>query len=156
MRLFLEGALEGKTEIQKLLLPQVISLNPHSAERARQNAELFSRMGFDIREFGENSFIIHSVPVFIRREAKQVLNEVLSELTCEPEPQDKTHRVIVSLACHSAIKSGDKLSSEEVRELIKEVKNLKTPYCPHGRPALILIKWEDIDSQFGRRQGLKN
>jgi DNA mismatch repair protein MutL len=141
----------AKIETQKLLLPQVINLNPHSAEVLKQNMSLFLKLGFDIKEFGENSFIIHSCPTFIKKEASQVLNQVIAEIVSQDKPEDKDHTIIASLACHSAIKSGDRLSPEEIKELIEEVKNLSPPYCPHGRPALIKIKWQDIEREFGRK-----
>jgi len=61
------------------------------------------------------------------------------------------NKIAASLACHAAIKSGDSLTSDEVKNLIAEIKKLKTPYCPHGRPVLIRIKWNDLEKQFGRK-----
>ncbi len=141
----------GKGEVQRLLLPEVINLNPKSAEILRQNIDLFFQLGFEIREFGENSFVVHTRPQFLHIPVAKLIEEVIADIIAEEKVEDKTHKIIASLACHSAIKAGDSLAPEEIKNLISEVKKLNTPYCPHGRPVLIKIKWQDIEKEFRRR-----
>lgn len=145
-------AISGKQlEVQRLLLPEVINLNLREAIFLKENLEIFNKLGFEIKEFGENSFVVHTTPIFINKSGKEIIKEVLSEVISEDKIEDKFHKIIASLACHSAIKSGDKLSPQEIDNLITEVKKLDTPYCPHGRPALVLIKWYDLEKQFKRK-----
>ena len=138
-------------EVQKLLLPEVINLSLKETLWLRENIEIFNQLGFGIKEFGQNSFIVNTRPLFLKQSPRQIIGEVLSEIIQQGKAEDKLHKIIASLACHAAIKSGDKLSQEEVEELIKNVKKLKTPYCPHGRPVRIVLKWKDLDKQFGRK-----
>jgi DNA mismatch repair protein MutL len=148
----LKDAWEGKgIEVQRLLLPEVLNLDLKTATFLRQNLDLFSRIGFEIREFGENSFIIQTKPQLLKGKPKDIIKEVISELLEKEEIKDMFEAIIASLACHSAVKSGDELSKEEIHKLVQEVKDLDRPYCPHGRPAWIVIKWEDIEKRFGRR-----
>jgi len=81
----------------------------------------------------------------------KLIEEVIADIIAEDKVEDKTHKIIASLACHSAVKAGDSLAPEEIKNLISEVKKLNTPYCPHGRPALIKIKWQDVEKEFRRR-----
>ncbi len=137
---------DNRQEVQRLLLPEVVNLNPADAQLLKDNMGVFVRLGFELKEFGENSFIVHTRPVFLDRSPAEVIKSVLSET----EDVSKEQKVLASLACHAAIKSGDRLSPEEAENLIKEVQDLSTPYCPHGRPALVIIKWQDLQRQFGR------
>jgi len=141
----------GRVEIQRLLLPEIINLNPKSAQILKQNVDLFLKLGFEIKEFGENSFVVHTRPQFLNGSVVKLIEEVIADIITEDKVEDKTYRIIASLACHSAVKAGDSLAPEEIKNLISEVKKLNTPYCPHGRPALIKIKWREIEREFGRR-----
>jgi DNA mismatch repair protein MutL len=56
-----------------------------------------------------------------------------------------------SYACHSAIRSGDRLSPATMQALISQLLTTKSPYfCPHGRPVMIQIPLEELDKRFGR------
>ena len=56
-----------------------------------------------------------------------------------------------SYSCHTAIKSGDKLSEREMRLLIDQLFATSMPYvCPHGRPIVIKISLDEFDRRFGR------
>lgn len=145
-------AREGKElEVERLLLPEVINLNLREAILLKENLEIFKQLGFEVKEFGETSFIVHSRPVFLKKSPQQIIKEVISELVLEEKVENKYHKLISSLACHSAVRSGDNLSQQEVERLIQEVKKLEVPYCPHARPALILIPWKEIEKEFKRR-----
>jgi len=148
---FLSCLENRQPEVQKLLLPEVINLNLKEAIFLKDNFEVFNKLGFEIKEFGENSFVLHTRPVFLQLGSKEIIKEVISEIIADGEAEDKLSKMAASLACHAAIKSGDSLTKDEVANLITEVKNLKTPYCPHGRPVLIRITWNDLEKQFGRK-----
>jgi DNA mismatch repair protein MutL len=56
-----------------------------------------------------------------------------------------------SFACHTAIRSGDRLSLETMNALIDQLFATKSPYfCPHGRPVIINVPLEELDKRFGR------
>ncbi|MDP8233511.1 MAG: DNA mismatch repair endonuclease MutL [Candidatus Saelkia tenebricola] len=147
---FINTKIGEKLETQRLLLPEVVNLDLKEAVFLKENFEIFDNLGFEIKEFGTNSFIVHTRPVLLKLEPKEIIKEVISEVIMGMSPEDKFHKIAASLACHAAIKSGDRLNKNEVEELLKKVKNLKTPYCPHGRPVVVLIKWNDINKQFKR------
>jgi len=148
---FLSCLENRQPEVQKLLLPEVINLDLKEAIFLKENFEIFNKLGFEIKEFGENSFIVYTRPVFLQSEPKEIIKEVIAEIIADGEAEDRLNKIAASLACHAAIKSGDSLTSDEVKNLIAEIKKLKTPYCPHGRPVLIRIKWNDLEKQFGRK-----
>jgi DNA mismatch repair protein MutL len=143
---------EEKIEKEKLLLPIVINLDVSQATLLKENIEFLNKCGIDIQEFGENSFILRAKPVWLKKDLNKLLNEVISDLSSDyPKDLEKRkHRLIDTLACHSAVKKGDKLSPAEIEKLIIDLKNTKTPYCPHGRPAIIKISWDRIEREFLR------
>jgi len=54
-------------------------------------------------------------------------------------------------ACHSAVRAGQSLNTEEIREIILELSATKGKYnCCHGRPSMMRIRKEDIDRSVGR------
>jgi DNA mismatch repair protein MutL len=56
------------------------------------------------------------------------------------------------MACKAAIKSGDKLTAEEIAELLKQrAKVERSSNCPHGRPTTLRLSIQELERQFGRR-----
>ena len=54
-------------------------------------------------------------------------------------------------ACKAAIKAGDPLVREEMQELINRLFSTKHPYyCPHGRPIIIQMSLDELDTRFER------
>ena len=58
-----------------------------------------------------------------------------------------------SIACHGAIKAGQVLNDDEIRELIRQLEQTALPNtCPHGRPTLIEMNFRELEKKFGRSQ----
>ena len=81
--------------------------------------------------------------------------EALDELIDNPSatPADRTSRVI-QMACKHAVKGGERLPEESVKQLIRDVIDQKvTPTCPHGRPLMVQITRMELEKRFRRIQG---
>ena len=64
---------------------------------------------------------------------------------------DARERLIATIACHGAIKSGEHLSEREMRHLIRQLNRSATPaICPHGDPIIVSISRAELDRRFGR------
>jgi len=64
---------------------------------------------------------------------------------------DRTRAVKAMIACRSAIRAGDPLSPEEIRQLIIDLQRTDNPYiCPHGQPIIIGISHMELDKRFER------
>ena len=58
---------------------------------------------------------------------------------------------IASMSCKAAVKGNQKLSRQEVEELINELLTLENPYhCPHGRPTIISMSKYELEKKFKR------
>jgi DNA mismatch repair protein MutL len=60
--------------------------------------------------------------------------EAISAMRGTALGMSREERILVTIACHSAVTLGDKLSQEEIEPLIKEWLTSRYPAtCPHGR-----------------------
>ena len=58
---------------------------------------------------------------------------------------------VASMSCKAAVKGNNRLSAQEVDELIAELLTLDNPYhCPHGRPTIIAMTKHDLEKKFKR------
>lgn len=140
---------------QNLLIPETIECGAYEAMILKDNLDYLNAIGFDIEEFGSDSFILRSVPaVSSRVPAKQLILDIVSELQTlgkSTQVETKQENIRKLIACHSAIKAGDKLTPQEINQLIKDLYSTQNPFtCPHGRPTMIRITEEELIKRFGR------
>ncbi|MGB9812371.1 MAG: DNA mismatch repair endonuclease MutL [Thermovenabulum sp.] len=137
--------------VQELLVPQIFKLTYSEMEFFKTTVDIFKSNGFDVDIFGDDSIIIRAVPfTFGIPKEPSYIKEVLDELKEEGFPKDK-EKIIASLACHSAIKAGEKLNIEEMDKLIKMLLKTENPYnCPHGRPTIISFSLYELEKKFKR------
>ena len=140
---------------QQLLVSVSISLKYKQAKILTDNLKAFKLYGFDIEAIGKDTFMINGVPDFLTgRNAESVLIEVIEQLE-EDMPnsntvKDKADTIIKTIACHSAVRAGDELNYELMLILINEFIECDLPYCPHGRPGIIKITFDELDKKFKR------
>ena len=149
-----EDALDSEGEAsQHLLVPLTVSVNPVEMEAYRQAREQFERLGFGIREFGPGSLLVDAIPPGLRNWGDgdlfhQILSELIEELDARSEVRDA---VAASMACHTSIRAGERLSTREMEKLVERLLNAREPFsCPHGRPILIKIPLRELDRLFHR------
>jgi DNA mismatch repair protein MutL len=76
------------------------------------------------------------------------LREVLDSAEGKTDWREKA---AVSLACHGAVRAGQILSDDEMRELVRQLEKTSSPHtCPHGRPTLIHLSSGQLSKEFGR------
>ncbi len=139
-------------EVQGLLEPLLLEVDRHQREAMEHGGEALSSYGFAVEPFGEGSYLVRAVPALLRGEGvRPALEEVLSSLEKGGEAE-WPRRIATSLACHGAVRAGQSLSQEEMRELLRGLEGCEQPYiCPHGRPVMLHFSSAHIDKQFGRR-----
>jgi DNA mismatch repair protein MutL len=139
---------------QKLLFPETVELSPEEEEVVEEHIEDIRRVGFDIRKFGERTYVVEAVPALLREGAKQaLLAEIVDEIIeLRSKSEDMRHVIAASVACKAALKAGDRLNDDEVDSLISRLFETRMPFaCPHGRPTMIRLSWEEIERRFLRR-----
>jgi DNA mismatch repair protein MutL len=141
---------------EKFLLPLTMELSTEESFILSSHLEAFESMGFEIDLIGERAFAIRSVPSFLGREdAKEGVREILDELSLvggEGKGTETLRAILVTLACHSAIRGNFTLRREEMEELVETLYpfNLSST-CPHGRPIFILFDRDELNKRFKRK-----
>jgi len=143
---------QKKIEVQGLLQPITIDLSPREEETMKASKESLTEFGFTIDHFGNRSYLIRAVPAPVARtNIVEIISALLDSLASRESLNPWEERIAQSLACHGAIRAGQQLSHEEMRELIKELEQTKQPRaCPHGRPTMIHLSGRQLEKEFGR------
>lgn len=139
---------------QLLLEPVPLRLSPGQLAAYAEQAELFARLGFIIEPFGGGTLLLRAVPpALVDADPVRVLLDVLDEMQDEHR-QGTTYgeAALWSVACRSAIKAGQPLSTDEMVELVRQLEATSSPQtCAHGRPTMIHLSVSQLERQFGRR-----
>lgn len=145
---------ENTLVAQPLLVPYVLNLNYQEWVFIHDNLSILFSLGFDIEEFGNNSFKVNSVPVLLRDiNIAEFFNSVLHDINnnISLKKTDLMEEYLAKSACRSAVKANDILSRGEVDILLNQ---LSTPdqvlLCPHGRPIVLRITHTEIEKWFKR------
>ena len=142
-----------KLESQQLLIPQKIEVTAVEKSIISENQEIFSEFGFDIDQFSDNEMLLRSVPVFdFREDVKNVLQKLLEDLKNENEIKDLRENIIISMSCKGAVKAGQKLDMDEMRNMVRRLHEVGKYTCPHGRPIIVKLTKNDLDKMFGRKK----
>ena len=138
---------------QTVLFPQTLSLQPDEYSNLLNIIPYLEKIGFKLREFGENSVIIEGVPIDVNwGSEREVISEILEKYMHNSDLDASFIDYIAStFACKAAVKAGDPLTLEERKHLIDKLFATKHPYyCPHGRPIIINLSIDDLDKRFER------
>lgn len=140
-----------ETEVQGLLEPITVDLTAQQSEFIEVIGESLLEVGFNLEQFGERTYLLRTVPAFIRRQdIMPVLLEILDSAG-ELQRTEWQERIAASLACHGAIKAGQTLSQIEMEELVNQLEKSSSPRtCPHGRPTMIHLSASQLEKEFGR------
>jgi DNA mismatch repair protein MutL len=148
---FLARLAGGPAASQPLLLPETLELDPPQAAAASDHTERLAALGFEIEEFGPRAVRVLAAPVETpASRVPEAVRELLAVLA-DARPQDLVEKAAASLACHSAVRFGDRLDPTEQRRLLRELEEAENSItCPHGRPTRLILDWQDLKRHFRR------
>ena len=141
-----------KSSTQQELFPKTIEFNPVDFALVKELETDIKAMGFDISEFGKNTFIIHGIPADTADSDSVALLEGLIENYKQNMIELKSNKrenLARSMARNLSIKSGKNLTQEEMNNLIDELFACKMPYsAPNGKPTITTFSSDDLDKRF--------
>jgi DNA mismatch repair protein MutL len=142
---------ERKPEVQGLLEPATLEVTPRQDAIMRSCLEHLANFGFTLEAFGDRTYLVRTVPSIVAGDDwSGMLKELLDTLAGE-ERSKWEERMVASIACHGAIKSGQTLSDEEMGSLVRQLEQTDNPHtCPHGRPTIIKLSAAQLEREFGR------
>ncbi len=141
---------------QILLVPEVVDLDETSVIHLADRAEELAEMGLVLEPFGPGAVVVREVPVLLGKlDIKGLVRDLADDLASMDEAlslKEKLDDVCGTMACHGSVRSGRRLTSEEMNALLREME--ATPHsgqCNHGRPTYVELKLHDIEKLFGRK-----
>jgi DNA mismatch repair protein MutL len=140
---------------QALLTPEVATLPPQSAHLLLTQLPVLKHFGFDVEEFGPNTFQVRAMPVlFMGSNPAAALRALVEDFEEDETPlQNEVEARLAARVCkRMAVKAGQILTSDEQRALLIDLEACNSPRtCPHGRPTMIHLSVDMLERQFGRR-----
>ncbi|MGF7138369.1 DNA mismatch repair endonuclease MutL [Roseimarinus sediminis] len=137
---------------QQLLFPQTLEMNSSDATLLVSMLPDLNAIGFDIREFGPETFIINGIPGFLHdTNAKGIIEKMLEDYksTAGNLKEQAREHLAMSLAIASAVDYDYPMSKEEAGALIDSLFACQTPnYSPAGKPVLEIIPLEEIEKKL--------
>lgn len=151
----LEGLKTREYTSQNISPPIILELSMREAELLISHMDSFARIGFEIENFGPDSYAVCAVPDNLFGIAKkELLTEMIDSLSDEIYTgltPDMIDEKIASMSCKAAVKGNMRLSAAEADALVGELLELENPYhCPHGRPTIISMTKRELEKKFKR------
>lgn len=141
---------------QPLLTPLQLELDYRESAVLAEHVELLASLGFDLAEFGGNTYCVEAVPDFLaQNDAEDVIRGFLDDLLNEQAPREAARRhehLLHTLACRAAAKFGRRLSTVEQHALLRDLLSTDgASACAHGRPTMIRLTFSELEQKFGRK-----
>jgi len=146
-----------KIEIQTLLFPVTVEFSPQETQLMIEHLERLKELGLDLEIFGNNGFLLRSVPAMLKDDNHvQLLQEIMDSLPSGGGSgsvlSEKYEETVIMMACRKAIKVNQPLHTDQIKKLLYDLEQTQMPYtCPHGRPIALLFPMDEILKRFLRK-----
>lgn len=137
---------------QKVMFPKTLDLSTTDALLLRGILDEVNQLGFEIAEFGGNSFVVHGTPADLAgshtEEAllEKLLAQYKDNLDLRLGTQDNLAR---SMARSAALRRGQALTVREMQDLVDQLFACSHPYAsPSGRKCIVRFDLDDLKKQF--------
>jgi DNA mismatch repair protein MutL len=149
---YLQAMQQQKGAAQQQLFPRTLTLSPIDAALLQEILEQINLLGFDIQEFGANTFVINGLPSELagKRDEVKVIESLLEQykrnLNLKLDIQENIAR---AMARSAAIKPGQALSAQEMQALIDKLFACEVPFkSPSGKNCFITFELESLAKRF--------
>jgi DNA mismatch repair protein MutL len=143
---------EKQVSTQTQLFPKTLHFSPSDAYILKEILPEINRLGFDVQEFGNETFIVHGLPSDWKqgKDEQKIIESLLEQYKIEIDFQlDISERIARSLARSAAVKKSTPLSIREMHEVIDQLFACAMPFkSPTGRNCFISFDLEDLQKQF--------
>lgn len=152
---FREKTLAGAVEIQRLLVPETVDLAPSEAAAVLEYRQTLAEMGILVEPFGGSTLLVQGYPAMLGKvQPAELLRQVAAQIATNERPlqrRDVLDELLHMMSCKAAIKTGDRLSQEEIAALLEHRHLVQdSHHCPHGRPTTLVFTREELDKRFKR------
>lgn len=142
-------------QVQRLLVPAVVEVTPNELAWLESVQDQLASEGLVLEPFGPNSVAVQGMPtVLARTDPKQLVRALAMGESEDGKSAIGEHIAerFHSMACRGSVMSGDRLTDEEIEELLRVAATLDHPHnCPHGRPTVLTFSSAELERYFRRR-----
>ncbi|HEV2751268.1 MAG TPA: DNA mismatch repair endonuclease MutL [Gemmatimonadales bacterium] len=139
---------------QRLLLPLTLELTPPELDAVDAHRELLRRVGYEVEPFSGRGVAVHTAPnPHPRFDAARCFGELVADLAGGRFGgwANRLERFAATYACRAAIKAGQRLDVDEMRELVTRLLAATLPaHDVHGRPTIVQLPKDELERRFGR------
>ncbi len=150
----LEQIKNANVVAQRLLMPEILEYSFELIAKIDEAKDIFKSIGLEISDFGKGYIIVHSMPQVLMKTktTKESIKKIIDLVLENPHLSKELllREIVASIACHSAIKAGQKLHNNEIKELLDKIIEEQVHHCPHGRPIALRLDLNDLYKSFKR------
>jgi DNA mismatch repair protein MutL len=140
---------------QALLFPVSVEVTASDAAFVEEEQAALAALGLDVRAIGPTTVAVHALPRLLSRaRPEHVVRDLIAEVTRSGGRgfSNAVDLVLATMACHGSVRAGDRLSPSEASALLLSLDQVDfSGHCPHGRPIVTRIGWDELERKVGRR-----
>lgn len=146
----------GKSDntLQELLLPMTFEFSKQESIFIDQYEEEFQKVGLFFEEFGNQTYIIRSHPVwFPTGFEEEVIREMVDQIMADEKVNIESIReeAAIMMSCKGSIKANHYLNETDMFHLLEDLRKTTDPFtCPHGRPIIVHFTSYELEKMFKR------
>ncbi len=141
-----------------LLFPELVNLPDHLLKLIVAERDFFAQQGIEFEQFGKNDIAIKTSSPGIQNHSLRELMLDVASFIQDHEHLDRTlfrkklnEHVHSHMACKAAVKAGDELTEEQMKQLVADLKKTNNRFiCVHGRPTTWTLSKRDLEKHFRR------
>jgi len=141
---------------QRVLVPEVVSVGEQAVGLLGDVEAEVAALGFELRAAGDRAVAVHAVPALLAR-GRATPQELVLDLFAELSRASgrafasRVDLVLATMACHASVRAGDTVEPREVRALLEGLDEVDfSGHCPHGRPVVTRLTFEELARRVGR------
>ena len=140
---------------QDLIVPEILELNFKESDILFDISGDLAGLGIIIEPFGQNTFVIKSIPSIIDgKEIKPIIIEIIESIFKDKNDFSKEKwldECLILMSCHRAVRANKQMNIREMEKLLDDLEKCDNPmHCPHGRPIMVTMKRSKMEKLFKR------
>jgi DNA mismatch repair protein MutL len=139
---------------QQSLFPKAITFSAADFALIMEMESEITALGFRFEVFGKNTLVVNGIPAHVSHANEKQLFEAFIEQFKHNQAElalPLQENLARALAKRAAVKAGQKLEYEEMKELLNSLFSCKTPnYSPDGKPTFYIFDSGKLESYFNR------
>jgi len=149
---YLELIIEDQAVIQESLFPQTLELNHDQYSFLMEDLNLLNKLGFDIRDFGNNSVVIYGLPTGFPADTESVkksIDTLISIMQEEKIDTDNKSNLAISMAKSAALSYKNNMNDNQAQILVDQLFACRdSSTTPDGRKCMSIISIEELEKKL--------